>query len=193
MAYSRPGAVVKAAWETLAVGQTVAAALTSPVLFVMAPDLDRMQVHANVSEADIGRVHQSQPCTFTVDAHPGREFAGTVVQVRNNPETRQGVVTYTVVIEVDITSRSIDKMPIYAAFGVPEIWRLSGGTLASNSIGRDFYIPGLTPVGGEGTSDPTLDATAQSSRFFFTAETPTEAGTLTGASDPRKDGIALGW
>ncbi|TRO96074.1 hypothetical protein FKB34_05035 [Glycocaulis profundi] len=57
---------------------------------------------------------------------------------------------------------------------------LSGGTLASNSIGRDFYIPGLTPVGGEGTSDPTLDATAQSSRFFFTAETPTEAGTLTG-------------
>lgn len=87
------------------VGQTVAAALTSPVLFIMAPNLDKMQVHANVSESDIGRVRVGQKSTFTVDAYPEREFTGEVVQVRNNPTTIQGVVTYTVVIEVDNRAR----------------------------------------------------------------------------------------
>jgi len=87
------------------VGQTVAAALTSPVLFIMAPDLDKMQVDANVSESDIGRVRVGQESTFTVDAYPEREFVGTVAQVRNNPTTIQGVVTYTVVIDVDNRTR----------------------------------------------------------------------------------------
>lgn len=87
------------------VGQTVAAALTSPVLFVMAPDLDKMQVDANVSESDIGRVRVGQTSTFTVDAYPDREFTGVVAQVRNNPTTIQGVVTYTVVIDVDNKAR----------------------------------------------------------------------------------------
>lgn len=87
------------------VGQTVAAALTSPVLFVMAPDLDKMQVDANVSESDIGRVRVGQQSTFTVDAYPDREFTGVVAQVRNNPTTIQGVVTYTVVIDVNNKAR----------------------------------------------------------------------------------------
>ncbi|MCK6457583.1 MAG: efflux RND transporter periplasmic adaptor subunit [Phycisphaerae bacterium] len=87
------------------VGQTVAAALTTPVLFVMAPDLDRMQVHANVSESDIGSVQAGQTAEFTVDAYAQRRFIGRVSQVRNNPTTIQGVVTYTVVIEVDNRDR----------------------------------------------------------------------------------------
>ena len=60
------------------VGQTVAASLAAPTLFLIAQDLTKMQVDTNVSEADVGRVRVNQPATFTVDAYPGRTFTGTV-------------------------------------------------------------------------------------------------------------------
>jgi len=82
------------------VGQTVAASFQTPELFKIAQDLTKMQVNANVSESDIGGVHEGQPAQFTVDAYPGRNFAGSVVQVRNAPITVQNVVTYDVVIQV---------------------------------------------------------------------------------------------
>jgi HlyD family secretion protein len=83
------------------VGQTVAASFQTPTLFEIAQDLTKMQVDANVSESDIGAVKQGQGATFAVDAYPGREFSGAVVQVRNAPITVQNVVTYDVVIAVD--------------------------------------------------------------------------------------------
>jgi len=83
------------------VGQTVAASFQTPTLFQIAQDLTKMQVNASVSESDIGAVHQGQPAVFSVDAFPGREFHGRVVQVRNAPVTVQNVVTYDVVVEVD--------------------------------------------------------------------------------------------
>jgi HlyD family secretion protein len=83
------------------VGQTVAASFQTPTLFQIAQDLTKMQVNTSVSEADIGVVAAEQPATFTVDAYPGREFRGTVTQVRNAPVTVQNVVTYDVVIGVD--------------------------------------------------------------------------------------------
>lgn len=82
------------------VGQTVAASFQTPELFKIARDLTKMQVNANVSESDIGAVHDGQPSLFTVDAYPGRSFEGQVVQVRNAPVTVQNVVTYDVVIQV---------------------------------------------------------------------------------------------
>jgi len=82
------------------VGQTVAASFQTPTLFLIARDLAQMQVDANVSEADIGEVHDGLRASFTVDAYPDREFAGTVRQVRNAPITVQNVVTYDVVIAV---------------------------------------------------------------------------------------------
>ncbi len=82
------------------VGQTVAASFQTPELFKIAQDLTKMQVMANVSESDIGGVHEGQQATFTVDAYPGRSFEGSVVQVRNSPITVQNVVTYNVMIEV---------------------------------------------------------------------------------------------
>ncbi|MCX5739021.1 MAG: efflux RND transporter periplasmic adaptor subunit [Proteobacteria bacterium] len=82
------------------VGQTVAASFQTPELFKIAQDLTKMQVNANVSESDIGGVHDGQPALFTVDAYPGRSFEGSVVQVRNAPITVQNVVTYDVVIQV---------------------------------------------------------------------------------------------
>jgi HlyD family secretion protein len=85
------------------VGQTVAASLQAPILFLIAQDLTRMQVDTNVSEADIGRVSEQQSATFTVDAYPERSFTGQVVQVRNAPINVQNVVTYNAVIKVDNT------------------------------------------------------------------------------------------
>jgi HlyD family secretion protein len=82
------------------VGQTVAASFQTPTLFQIAQDLTRMQVNASVSESDIGSVDERQKAIFTVDAFPGRQFEGAVVQVRNAPVTVQNVVTYDVVVAV---------------------------------------------------------------------------------------------
>lgn len=83
------------------VGQTVAASFQTPTLFVIAEDLTKMQVNANVSEADIGVVREGQSATFSVDAFPERMFSGTVSQVRNSPLNVQNVITYDVVIDAD--------------------------------------------------------------------------------------------
>ncbi len=83
------------------VGQTVVASFQTPTLFVIAQDLTRMQVNANVSESDIGGVAEGKPAHFRVDAYPKHFFEGTVTQVRNAPISIQNVVTYDVVITVD--------------------------------------------------------------------------------------------
>ena len=82
------------------VGQTVAASLQAPVIFAIANDLTKMQIDANVAEADVGVVKIDQNVDFTVDAFPMETFRGKVVQVRNAPITVQNVVTYDTVIGV---------------------------------------------------------------------------------------------
>jgi HlyD family secretion protein len=82
------------------VGQTVAASLQAPVIFAIANDLTKMQIDANVAEADVGVVKIGQNVDFTVDAFPMETFHGKVVQVRNAPITVQNVVTYDTVIGV---------------------------------------------------------------------------------------------
>ena len=81
------------------VGQTVAASFSTPTLFTLANDLTRMQVEANVDEADIGQVKVDQRVTFTVDAYPEDVFNGKVNQIRMKPTTTSNVVTYTVIID----------------------------------------------------------------------------------------------
>lgn len=80
------------------VGQTVAASFSTPTLFTLANDLTKMQVEANVDEADIGQVKIDQNVTFTVDAYPDEMFNGTVSQIRMQPTTTSNVVTYVVII-----------------------------------------------------------------------------------------------
>lgn len=79
-------------------GQTVAASFSTPTMFVIARDLTKMQVVANVDEADIGNITTNQRVTFTVDAYPNDVFNGTVTQVRLNPTTTSNVVTYQVIV-----------------------------------------------------------------------------------------------
>lgn len=83
------------------VGQTVAATFQTPILFIIAQDLTKMEVNANVSESDIGGVSEGTRANFRVDAYPKQFFEGTVTQVRNAPISIQNVVTYDVVIRVD--------------------------------------------------------------------------------------------
>jgi HlyD family secretion protein len=80
------------------VGQTVAASLQAPTLFVIAADLSQMQVKASVDESDLGSVQEGQPVTFTVDAYPADTFRGVVKQIRLNPVIDQNVVTYAAII-----------------------------------------------------------------------------------------------
>jgi HlyD family secretion protein len=82
------------------VGQTVAASLSAPTLFLIAEDLTKMQVDTSVSEADIGKLKNDMAAMFTVDAYPAKVFRGTIRQLRNAPQTVQNVVTYDAVIDV---------------------------------------------------------------------------------------------
>ncbi len=82
------------------VGQTVAASLSAPTIFVIANDLSKMQIDANVSEADVGGIEDGQAVNFSVDAFPNRTFHGKVTQIRNSPILVQNVVTYDTVIGV---------------------------------------------------------------------------------------------
>jgi len=81
-------------------GQTVAASLSAPTLFVIAKDLKQMQVEANIDEGDIGSIEIGQEVNFTVDAFPDKKFSGRVRQVRFSPTTTNNVVTYPVIINV---------------------------------------------------------------------------------------------
>jgi HlyD family secretion protein len=76
-------------------------------LFLIATDLTKMEVDANVSESDIGGIKVGDKASFTVDAFPRRVFQGAVIQVRQSPQTVQNVVTYDVVIEVDNSDRAL--------------------------------------------------------------------------------------
>jgi HlyD family secretion protein len=82
------------------VGQTVAASLQAPVIFTIAQDLKKMEVHTNVAESDIGRLKPGMRVTFTVDAYPGEPFRGAIRDIRNAPQVVSNVVTYDAVIDV---------------------------------------------------------------------------------------------
>ena len=89
------GVVIKKSVEP---GQTVAASLQAPELFVIAQDLRQMQVDTSIDEAEVGRIREGQSVTFTVDSFPGRTFRGAVGQVRKSALVVQNVVTYTAVV-----------------------------------------------------------------------------------------------
>lgn len=82
-------------------GQTVVAAMTTPVLFTLASDLSRMELNVDIDEADVGVLRTGAKASFTVDAYPSRQFAATLISIHNAPKTVNGVVTYQGVLEVE--------------------------------------------------------------------------------------------
>ncbi|HEX5214819.1 MAG TPA: efflux RND transporter periplasmic adaptor subunit [Vicinamibacterales bacterium] len=91
------------------VGQTVAASLSSPTIFLIAADLAEMRVAASVDESDVSRVREGQPVIVTVDAYPGERFRGTVAQVRLQAMVVSNVTTYSAI--VDLPNRDLKLKP----------------------------------------------------------------------------------
>ena len=105
------------------VGQTVAASMQAPTLFVIARDLAEMQVNASISESDIGRIRAGPAVSFRVDAYPGEVFTGRVSQVRLEPVVQQNVVSY--VTTIDVPNRDLKLKPGMTANVTVEIARMT--------------------------------------------------------------------
>ncbi|MDD4155165.1 MAG: efflux RND transporter periplasmic adaptor subunit [Candidatus Cloacimonetes bacterium] len=153
-------------------GQTVAASLNAPTLFLIANNLDEMQIEALIDEADIGKLNTGLSTRFTVDAFDNRTFSGKVKQIRLNPISEQNVVTYKVIIAINnpdrilmpgmtanveiiinqkqdilaIQERALQFRPtkeLWDSFGLK--WDdslLSGRRKANNSYGQKIISPG---------------------------------------------------
>jgi HlyD family secretion protein len=138
------------------VGQTVAASMSAPTLFVIANDLAQMRVNARIDEADIGRVHQGQAVTFRVDAYPNQTFTGTVSQVRLQPVTEQNVVSYVTII--DVPNPDLKLKPGMTANVTVEIARADDVLRAPNAALRFRAGEGRGPrvwvLGPEGEPAP---------------------------------------
>ena len=152
-------------------GQTVAASLSAPQLFLIANDLAHMQILAQVGESDIEQIKQGQPVRFTVQAMPGHTFTGTVQQVRLQSTTVDNVVNYTVVVRVEN----------------PE------GTLLPGMTARvDFLVRSAVNVLKVSNAalryKPSADLLAQ----FGAAATPTPATTTTGSNPGARTGSGSG-
>ena len=132
------------------IGQTVVSSLNAPSLFLIAKDLTRMQVWVPVNEADIGSIFQGQPTTFTVDAHPGQTFGGTVGKIRLNASMTQNVVTYTVEIDTD-NSKGI-LLPYMTANVEFEVARRSNVLVVANNALRFSPTPQEIAPANRGTT-----------------------------------------
>ena len=164
------------------VGQTVAASMQAPTLFVLAADLTKMQVLASLDESDIGRIADGQKVTFTVDAYVGRTFDGVVSQIRLQPQTVQNVVSYSVVIDApnrDLTlkpgmtanvtievARRDDALRVPAAAlrftpagqssKAPQVWRSDSGALTPVPVKTGLTDGQFTEVEGNLSVGDTL-------------------------------------
>ena len=142
------GVVVKRSIEP---GQTVAASLQAPELFIIARNLADMQVEAAIDESDVGRIRVGQNATFTVDSFPGRTFSGAVRQVRKAAQTVSNVVTYTVVISAG--NPDLNLLPGMTASVRIITDRRDSALKVANSALR-FRPPGVTeePPAGAGAT-----------------------------------------
>jgi HlyD family secretion protein len=115
-------------------GQTVAASLQAPVLFTLAEDLAKMELHVAVDEADVGKISEQQQAVFTVDAYPERSFPAHITQVRFAPQTVEGVVTYETILLVDNSDLSL--RPGMTATAVITVEQLQDVVLVPNAALR---------------------------------------------------------
>ncbi len=160
------GVVIK---RSVDVGQTVAASLQAPELFVIAKDLRDMQVETSIDEADVGRIRLGQRASFTVDAFPGRSFNGEVKQVRKSAQNVQNVVTYTVLITA--SNEAGQLMPGMTA-NVRIVTDTRESVLKVANAALRFRPPGETANAGASSDKGGKDAKASSNA----GATPAAAG-----------------
>jgi len=128
------------------VGQTVAASLQAPIIFVIAEDLSKMQVDTSVAESDVGRLRAGMSATFTVDAYPSEVFRGVVRQIRQAPQTVQNVVTYDAVI--DVANPELKLMPGMTANATFVYAEKDDVTKIPNAALRFRPVPGMLAAAG---------------------------------------------
>ena len=146
------------------VGQTVAASYSTPTLFVLAEDLARMEIEADVDESDIGQIRQGQKVRFTVQAYPDQVFDGQVAQIRLNPTEESNVVTYTVVVEADNQGgKLLPGMTATADFVVEQV---ENALLVSNAALQ--YAARKAPV-DDGAAVVVLDSDGRTRRVAVVA------------------------
>ena len=183
------------------VGQTVAASLQAPELFVIAADLTKMRVIANIDESDVGRIRPGQRVRFTVDAYPAEEFEGTVSQIRLESVVQQNVVTYATV--VDAPNHDLKLKPGMTATITLEIARQNDTMRIPNAalrfrptaemfVALNQPVPEfLQPGGGGGapggpSGRPTSDVTAGGGPLGGQGFGGTGGGFGGGAPDPER-------
>jgi HlyD family secretion protein len=148
------------------VGQTVAASFQTPTLFTIANDLTKMQILANIDEADVGKVRDGQEARFTVDAYPGEEFRGFIREVRQAPNVINNVVTYSAVIDAANPERKL-RQGMTAAVKVltnqhDDVLRISNAALRWKPEGSDATpAPPAGAPGGSQRGDRTMARTAE--------------------------------
>lgn len=137
------------------VGQTVAASMSAPTLFVIAQDLREMQVNASIGESDIGQIRSGESVTFRVDAYPDETFRGTVAQVRLEPKTESNVVSYMTII--DVPNPDLQLKPGMTATVTIEVAHAEGVLRVPNAALRfrppaapDQASTGTQPAGSRG-------------------------------------------
>jgi HlyD family secretion protein len=172
------------------VGQTVAASMSAPTLFLLAADLTKMQVIASLDESDVGRIRPGQKVQFRVDAFPNEEFSGVVTQVRLQPQTVQNVVTYSTVI--DVPNLELKLKPGMTANVTIEIarrnnvLRVPAAALRFRPTNEIFAALGQTlpATGGEGGRGGPGSGTGPESRIPQPSPQPTPPAANTNAASP---------
>lgn len=186
------------------VGQTVAASLQSPTLFTIANDLTRMQILANIDEADIGKVEPGLETHFTVEAFPGQPFAGRIREVRPAPQTVQSVVTYAAVIDAPNPDRRL-RPGMTASVGIVTARREAVLRLPNTALRFKPDGPGAQKQGKPKTQarrdkprrpEGTLDALARPARtgtvYHLVDGLPAPVEVTLGLSDGRATEVLSG-
>lgn len=182
-------------------GQTVASSLQAPVLFTLAEDLTKMQLEADIDEADIGAVKSRQKATFTVDAYPGQSFPAVIGSIEFSPKVTDNVVTYKAVLTVDngamllrpgmtataqIVTREVDD-----ALTVPNaaLRYAPPKTTASKSFGiTNLFIPRMPGV----EKPAPIPANGERTIWILEAGVPKAVTVKTGATDGKLTEVVSG-
>ncbi len=164
------GIVIKRAVEK---GQTVAASLQAPELFVIAQNLRDMQVEASIDESDIGRIRPGQKATFTVDAFPGQTFEGEIRQVRKAAQNTANVVTYVAVVGF---SNAAGRLLPGMTANVRVVTDARESVLKVPNAALRVRLPGLEPVNAAAAASAPASASASASASAAAAPASAAAG-----------------
>jgi HlyD family secretion protein len=173
------------------VGNTVAASLSAPTLFMIANDLTKMQIIGAVAEADIGNVKVGQSVNFNVDAFPNQPFHGRVSLIRNAPQTQQNVVIYQTIIDVNNPDLKL-RPGMTANVSIVVAERLNGLRLANSALRAriaERLLPkpapvAATPPGGSASASPAAKPLTDEQRRAAVRQIMQEVGFTWGNGPP---------